>query len=147
MSARSKRGVSVVEVFLAVTVLSIVVVAVFGALVQARKVVACGGHRLVMELRARRYLDELASTSYPALLASRAAPAIPLGEPGDDPAYRALVAGARAQVALEEVEPGLLEARVTLEWDELATGRTSSLTASRLFARTTLALESRHRLN
>lgn len=147
MSGRNARGVSVVEVFLAAAVLSVVIVAVFGALVQARKVVACGGHRLVMELRARRYLDELASSSYPALLAMRAGVTIPMGEPGDDPAYRALVDGARATVALKEVEPGLMEARVTLAWDEVATGRTSELAAVRLFARSTLSLESRHRLN
>ena len=142
-----RRGSFLIEMVVAALLIALLGAAMVKVAVQSGKLTASGANRLILELRARRYLDELATTSWPALVACNGRAPIALGDPGDDETYARLVASVRESVTVEEVAGGLMEARVKLEWPEVSTGRISTLAVSRLIARPTLSLESRFRMD
>lgn len=140
----NRAGIALVEALAAIALLVAALPPVLDMLSTGGRINHAAAMRLVLELRARRHLAEMSATSYHVLASEQDFP-VELEEPVDPEGYTPWIQDIQEEATVRPLSRGLLEATVRIAYKDPG-GHLREITARRLIASPTAALESRFSL-
>jgi hypothetical protein len=144
--APGRAGIGLVEALAAIGLLVAALPPILNWLSVSSRMNHSAAMRLVLELRARRHLAEMSTTSYHVLPSEQEFP-VELEEPVDAEGYGPWIQDIDEEATVRHLERGLLEATVRITYrDPGASDHLREIVARRLLASPTSFLESRFSL-
>lgn len=140
-----RAGIGLVEALAAIALLVAALPPILNMVTTGGRMNHSAAMRLVLELRARRHLAEMSTTSYHVLASEPEFP-VELEEPVDAEGYGPWIQDIRETATVRHVERGLLEATVRIAYRDATGQHAREIVARRLIASPTSALESRFSL-
>jgi hypothetical protein len=137
---RESCGIGILEPIVSTTIMFVMGIPVIAMVIQSGRATVAGNDRVILELRARRYLAEVSTTHFGHASSTVGKP-FPFhpNEPKAGNGYQDLVGRCEVEARFEPIADGLARVRTTLKWKDRAMGD-RNIAATRLVADPTRSL-------